>query len=230
MPHISRLHWLPIVGLLATLTIAGAGTRHKRGLRAMRAAGDSWAELSTALCGHRDRRQDRRGAARGQRRRAAPSGLADQDHDALSAVRAARSRQAQARHPAAGLRQASIQHPTKLGLKPNQTIKVEDAIKALVTKSANDAAVVIAEAHRRHRRRIRQAHDPESKNAGHDQHDLCQCLGAAGRGADHDGARPGHSGPCHPAPVSRLLPIFRDAELPYRGAPRCATTTTCSET
>ena len=25
MPHISRLHWLPIAGLLATLTIAGAG-------------------------------------------------------------------------------------------------------------------------------------------------------------------------------------------------------------
>ena len=34
----------------------------------------------------------------------------------------------------------------KLGLKPNQTIKVEDAIKALVTKSANDAAAVVAEA------------------------------------------------------------------------------------
>jgi len=34
----------------------------------------------------------------------------------------------------------------KLGLKPNQTIQVEDAIKGLVTKSANDAAVVVAEA------------------------------------------------------------------------------------
>jgi D-alanyl-D-alanine carboxypeptidase len=41
---------------------------------------------------------------------------------------------------------ASIQNPTKLGLKPNQTITVEDAIKGLVTKSANDAAVVVAEA------------------------------------------------------------------------------------
>ena len=34
----------------------------------------------------------------------------------------------------------------KLGLKANQTINVEDAIKGLVTKSANDAAVVVAEA------------------------------------------------------------------------------------
>jgi D-alanyl-D-alanine carboxypeptidase len=41
---------------------------------------------------------------------------------------------------------ASVQAPTKLGLRPGQTIRVEDAIKGLVTRSANDAAVVIAEA------------------------------------------------------------------------------------
>jgi D-alanyl-D-alanine carboxypeptidase len=41
---------------------------------------------------------------------------------------------------------AAEQNPTKLGLRAGQTIKVEDAIKGLVTKSANDAAVVIAEA------------------------------------------------------------------------------------
>jgi len=40
---------------------------------------------------------------------------------------------------------ASDQAPTKLGLRPGQTIRVEDAIKGLVTRSANDAAVVIAE-------------------------------------------------------------------------------------
>ncbi|MEZ5827602.1 MAG: D-alanyl-D-alanine carboxypeptidase [Hyphomicrobiales bacterium] len=40
---------------------------------------------------------------------------------------------------------AASQAPTKLGLKPGSTIKVSDAIKALVTKSANDAAAVIAE-------------------------------------------------------------------------------------
>jgi D-alanyl-D-alanine carboxypeptidase len=41
---------------------------------------------------------------------------------------------------------ASEQAPTKLGLKPGQTLRVEDAIKGLVTRSANDAAVVVAEA------------------------------------------------------------------------------------
>ena len=40
---------------------------------------------------------------------------------------------------------AAQQPPTKLGLKANQTIAVEDAIKGLVTKLANDAAVVVAE-------------------------------------------------------------------------------------
>ena len=41
---------------------------------------------------------------------------------------------------------AAVQAPTKLGLKPGQSIEVEDAIRAMVTKSANDAAVVVAEA------------------------------------------------------------------------------------
>ncbi|MEA2874861.1 MAG: D-alanyl-D-alanine carboxypeptidase [Hyphomicrobiales bacterium] len=41
---------------------------------------------------------------------------------------------------------AAQQAPSKLGLRPGQTLSVEDAIRALVTKSANDAAVVVAEA------------------------------------------------------------------------------------
>ncbi|MDR3408001.1 MAG: D-alanyl-D-alanine carboxypeptidase [Methylovirgula sp.] len=40
---------------------------------------------------------------------------------------------------------AAAQAPTKLGLRPGQTISVDDAIKAVVTKSANDIAVAIAE-------------------------------------------------------------------------------------
>ena len=40
---------------------------------------------------------------------------------------------------------AADQSPTKLGLRQGSTISVEDAIKGLVTRSANDAAVVVAE-------------------------------------------------------------------------------------
>jgi len=41
---------------------------------------------------------------------------------------------------------AALQAPTKLGLKPGQSLEVEDAIRGMVTKSANDAAVAVAEA------------------------------------------------------------------------------------
>ncbi|NVO17061.1 MAG: D-alanyl-D-alanine carboxypeptidase [Rhodoplanes sp.] len=41
---------------------------------------------------------------------------------------------------------AASQAPTKLGLKPGQTITADEAIRGLVTRSANDAAAVIAEA------------------------------------------------------------------------------------
>lgn len=40
---------------------------------------------------------------------------------------------------------AQRQSPTKLGLRAGETISVEDAIKGLITRSANDAAAVIAE-------------------------------------------------------------------------------------
>ena len=43
-------------------------------------------------------------------------------------------------------KRAAKQPPISLGLKSGQTIKVEDAILGLVTRSANDAAVAIAEA------------------------------------------------------------------------------------
>lgn len=43
-------------------------------------------------------------------------------------------------------RRAANASPSKLGLRPGSTITVEHAIMALVTKSANDVAVVVAEA------------------------------------------------------------------------------------
>ena len=42
--------------------------------------------------------------------------------------------------------EAARQAPSKIGFDVGETIEVEDAIKALVTKSANDVAVVVAEA------------------------------------------------------------------------------------
>jgi D-alanyl-D-alanine carboxypeptidase len=42
-------------------------------------------------------------------------------------------------------RQATYQAPSRLDLKEGETIRVEEAIKALITKSANDVAYVVAE-------------------------------------------------------------------------------------
>ncbi len=108
---------------------------------------------------------------------------------------------------------AALQNPTKLGLKANQTIKVEDAIKGLVTKSANDAAVVVAEAIGGSEEEFAKLMTLESSCAGHDEHDLCQCLRLARRRANNDRPRPGRSGSCHSTPLSRLLPIFCNSEL-----------------
>jgi D-alanyl-D-alanine carboxypeptidase len=47
--------------------------------------------------------------------------------------------------PLAVSEHAASQAPTKLGLRPGSTIEVEDAIKGMVTLSANDASVVVAE-------------------------------------------------------------------------------------
>ena len=41
--------------------------------------------------------------------------------------------------------EAASQRPSKLGLRPGQSVTVQDLILAIVTKSANDAAVVLAE-------------------------------------------------------------------------------------
>ncbi len=49
-------------------------------------------------------------------------------------------------HPLKASRQAARQPASRLGLRRGEKITVEDAIRALVTKSANDVAVVLAEA------------------------------------------------------------------------------------
>ncbi|MDD5586822.1 MAG: D-alanyl-D-alanine carboxypeptidase [Alphaproteobacteria bacterium] len=41
---------------------------------------------------------------------------------------------------------AAAQSPSKLGLRPGQSLRVQDAVLGVVTESANDAAVVLAEA------------------------------------------------------------------------------------
>ncbi len=58
---------------------------------------------------------------------------------------ALQQRQVQLEHRLTVTEHAASMAPSKLGLRPGSSIRVEEAILAVVTKSANDAAVVLAE-------------------------------------------------------------------------------------
>jgi hypothetical protein len=89
---------------------------------------------------------------------------------------------------------AAGQAPVKLGLKPNQTIAVEDALRAMVTKSANDAAAVVAEA-----------------IGGGDEAEGARLM--TGRGTDNHRPRPSAARASDPQSISQLLRLFLAAEL-----------------
>ena len=145
MAHISRLHWLPIAGLLATLTIAGAGwdQAEARSARPRAIHGPSYRPPYAAIV-----IDDKSGQVLHEDH-------ADEPRHPASLTKIMTLYLLFEQIEAGTLKldtplpistQAAIQNPTKMGLKANQTVKVEDAIKGLVTKSANDAAVVVAEA------------------------------------------------------------------------------------
>ncbi len=145
MAHISRLHWLPVAGLLATLTIAGAGwdQAEARSVRPRAIHGPNYRPPYAAIV-----IDDKSGQVLHEDH-------ADEPRHPASLTKIMTLYLLFEQIEAGTLKldtplpistQAAIQNPTKMGLKANQTVKVEDAIKGLVTKSANDAAVVVAEA------------------------------------------------------------------------------------
>ena len=158
------------------------------------------------------------GPACGQCRRAAPSGFADQDHDALSAVRAARIRQAQARQPVAGVRarRGAVAHQARPARRLDHP--VEDAIKGMVTRSANDAAVVVGENLGGSEAEFGAHDDAQGARARHEPHRLQQCLRPARRRTGHDGARPGDPRPRHPGALpDAITSISRLRSFVYHG-------------
>ena len=74
-----------------------------------------------------------------------PSSVTHEGHDALLAFERLDAGELHLDDLLKVSEHASEQAPSKLDLRPDQTITVEDAIKGIVTKSANDAAVAVAE-------------------------------------------------------------------------------------
>ena len=104
---------------------------------------------NTRPCG---RRQQRQGALRGQCDGAALSGLADQDDDALSPVRGDAAGAASPSRRSCRSRQCgcAVRRP-RCGLQPRRARSTSTtAIRAIVTKSANDVAVAVGRISRRH--------------------------------------------------------------------------------
>ena len=204
-----------VFGLATLLAVAAITTdADARGRRHRPPARGRRRKLRALLFLDRGGRQFRRGDAGDQCRQSAPSGLADQDHDALPAVRAAGGGQDQDRRPKCRFRPMPPprRHPSS-GSKPGQSIEVETAIRAIVTKSANDVAVIVAEALGGSEARIRQADDRQGACARHEAHDLSKRVRAARRSADHHRTRPGHSRPRHPRSISEILPLIFRPEL-----------------
>ena len=90
---------------------------------------------------------------------------------------------------------ASVQRPTKLSLRPGQTIDVDTAIRAIVIRSANDVAVVIAEALGGTESHFAEMMTARARQIGMRETNYPQCLGPARSLADLHRQRPGGTGP-----------------------------------
>ena len=110
---------------------------------------------------------------------------------------------------------AAVQAPSKLGLKPGETIRVETAIRAIVTKSANDVAVIVAEALGGDEASFARLMTAKAKALGMTQTVYRNASGSAGRPTNHDCARSGHSRPRHSGSISKLLSVFRHPDFRF---------------
>ena len=102
---------------------------------------------------------------------------------------------------------AAEQPPSTLGLKAGQTIAVEDVIKAVVTRSANDAAVVIAENFSGDEGRFAKLMTQKAHALGMSRK-LCQRIRLAQRRSDHYRARPSIARTRDPGTLPQLLQVF----------------------
>ena len=166
---------------------------------------------------HRVRRQQRPHPLRGQRRRAALSGLSHQDDDALRAVRRARGQAPHARQPPLRLRQcrqsgavedrreARHQHPGG-GCHPRADDQVSQRCRGGDRRER-----------RRQRFRLCRPHEPHRPAARHELVDLPQPARAAQRRAEDDRARPREAGR---RPAERLPAVLQVLQRPLLHLPR----------
>ena len=111
--------------------------------------------------------------------------------------------------------EAASKSPTKLGLRPGDSVDVQDLILGIVTRSANDAAAVLAEGLAGSEPAFADSMNRKAQQARDAEHLLSQCLRPARSRAAHHGAR--HR-PVGARPLSRLparIPIFFNSRVQF---------------
>ena len=123
---------------------------------------------------------------------------------------------------------ASEQAPTKLGLRPGQTLKVEDAIKGLVTRSANDAAVVIAENIAGNEDDFAKLMTRKARALGMSKTTYRNASGLPNDEQLTTARDQAHARPRDPGPLPALLSLLLDQRVSPIAASRSVTTIACS--
>ena len=168
--------------------------------------------------------------ARGERGRAAPSRLDHQGDDPLPALRAARARPARPRQSlrVSANAAAPAARPSSAS-RPATRSRSRTPSRRIVTKSANDVAVVIAENLGGCEEDFAEMMTRKAQPARHDAHRLPQRLGPAGP-ANRSPRRA--TSPSSARAIQERFPryyrYFQTRVLPLRGPHRSATTTGCS--
>ncbi len=172
------------------------------------------------------RSRHRQGAARRERHDALVSGLDHQaDDDLCRRCRRSKDRRLTLDtlltvSPQRG-RAAAVQD----GLQGRHQVTLDNALKMLMVKSANDMAVVLAEGVSRLGRGLRRRDERASRAPRHDAVELGQSERPAGRRADHLGARHGDPRPRDPDASFRNTISTGTSRRSSSASASCATTT-----
>ena len=169
--------------------------------------------IRTPLRRNRGRRQFRRRPSRRECGQHPSSRLAHKNHDAVSAVRAARGRTADARE--------QIDRVRKRDRTGADQARPQGRANAVGRRCHQGAGHKIGERRRRRdcrgacrqRRGIRQGDDAQGARARHEPHGLQERLRLAGRRSGHHRPRPGPARDGDPGPLPEILSLLRDQRL-----------------
>ena len=114
---------------------------------------------------------------------------------------------------------ANSQAPSKIGLPVGAEMTVETALQTLIVKSANDVAIMLAEAVAGSQEAFVATNERHRRATGDDADEVRQRQRVAGAGSDHDGPRPCQARLSGTARLSRICSALVDAGGATRKAP-----------